>query len=169
MTNQEAESLAEKVKARYEKLPKDAGSGMESATWTLALTTLIAWAKELTADVGRSRSLIALASFLVGKDKKRQRLHRAALESPDLALKCKGCGADQDAYGSTCYEGVGGKVIEPDVCGYCGECETCKNLHWDACGACQACPDCGDDVWVRPDKGERLTSGGVWEKPGRRA
>lgn len=158
MTRTEAKKLATKIKTRYEKLPKDAGQGMESQTWDLALKVLLTWAREITADIEKSRSLLALSSFLVGGSKSREKLHRKAQEDPLLALKCEGCSADQDAYGSTCYEGApDGKVTDD---------EEAEGLHHDACGYCQEkCPDCLErQTWIRPSANERLTSGGMWEK-----
>lgn len=157
MTRTEAKKLATKIKTRYERLPKDAGQGMESKTWDLALDVLLAWARELTAEVEKSRSLLALSSFLVGGSKSREKAHRKALEDPLLALKCEGCNADQDAYGSTCYEGTpDGKVTDD---------ENAEGLHYDACGYCGKCPDCLErPTWIRPCATERLTRGGMWEK-----
>lgn len=148
MTRDQAKNLATKLRTNCEKLPKDAGQGLESKTWDLALDVLLEWAREVaTTDVKLSRSLLALSGWL-GGDKRREKLHDEAQKSPELALKCGKCGADQDAYGSTCHEN--------------------KNHH-DACGYCEeACPDCEDcegeeGVWVRPGKNERLTTVGKWE------
>ncbi len=145
ITREQAETLATNLRERCESLPEDAGEGLESKTWDAALDVLLGWAREVADDVDRSRSLLALASWLVGQNKQREKKHREALEDPALALKCEECGADQDAWGSTCSE---------------------NEKHYDACGWCEVCPDCVDEkTWVRPGKDERLTNGGKWEKP----
>ena len=155
ITREQAEKLADSIKARCETLTEDAGQGLESRTWDDALDVLLDWARELTGDVDRSRSLLALSSFLVGSDKAREKKHRAAQKDPLLALKCKECGADQDAYGSTCYEVNGGKVTDDNA----------EGLHHDACGYCDKCPDCLEDkTWIRPSMDERITTVGMWEK-----
>lgn len=142
MTRTEAKKLATKIKTRYEQLPKNAGRGMESQTWDLALEVLLAWAREITNDIEKSRSLLALSSFLVGGSKSREKAHRKALESPELALKCGQCNSDQDACGTTCDE---------------------SEKHYDACNGCNICPDCEErPTWVRPGANERLR-GNRWE------
>lgn len=151
-----AEELAQGIKARCE----DAAVGRIYKTKTLdeALDMLLEWARELTADVERSRSLLALASFLVGNSKRREKIHAEARQDPLLALKCEDCNADQDAWGSTCVESVGGDLAKLD--------DPPEGAHHDACGWCDTCPDCTDTkTWVRPDSDERLSRGmSRWEK-----
>lgn len=155
ITREQAKCLAEKIRERCESMPEDAGEGLESRTWDVSLDVLLAWAREAAGDVKLSRELLALSSWLVGRNKDREKKHEAALRDPLLALKCDQCGADQDAYGSTCYEGSDGKVdANGDV----------ESTHVDSCGHCGACPDCGGNEWVRPGSDERRTKSGMWER-----
>ena len=142
MTREQAKKLAKTLKKNCDRMPMDAGDGPESKAWDVALSVLLAWAREISSDIKTSRELLALSSFLVGNNKRRKEIHDSALRLPELALKCSQCGENQDTSAMTCDE---------------------DKRHADACGNCGECPDCSNcELWVRPGKEEALV-GSRWE------
>lgn len=132
MKPSEARRLAKSLREGAE------ASSFEASDLEEAFNVLLRQARR--ASIVGSRTLLALAGWLVQDDKAREKAYEAACRSPELALKCVSCGADQDACASTC--------------------PSCRST--ESCGDCGECPRCGGGEWVRPAVTERL-NGNRWE------
>lgn len=113
-------------------------SSFDSVELDDALHVLLRRARQ--ASIVGSRTLLCLADWVVQEDEGREKIYEAARASPELALKCASCSADQDACASTCY--------------------SCTST--ESCGDCGECPRCGGGEWIRPAATERL-KGNRWE------